>query len=153
MSRSARYDWPVLAVTARSRVTPVSIPGMSISPGEGPGSNWAPTPYLFRRAPRSPRRRGLALIIGGGAAAVLGVAGLLYIGTAVSTCNSGLGLLAQNASRQSAVWCREDNDFHSVSVAVLLTGLVLAMTGLVRLIMANGAAQVGRGGEIPGGQL
>jgi hypothetical protein len=79
------------------------------------------------------------LIICGGLAAALGVAGLLYISRAETLCGSGIGVYAQALSHQDATYCAQDNDFHSASIVVLLIGLALLGAGVVRLVITSAA--------------
>jgi len=102
---------------------------------------------------RSPRRKGLTLIVIGTIVAVLGVVGMLYIARAMSLCNSGLGALAQAANHNTARYCEQDSDFHAVSVMALVVGLIMAVGGIVRRIVsartlaaAHSAAPVGPAG-------
>ena len=58
---------------------------------------------------------------------------------AETLCGSGLGIFAQALNHQDATYCAQDNDFHSASIVVLLIGLTLVGTGVVRMIMASAA--------------
>jgi hypothetical protein len=122
--------------------------------GQHPPPDWPPAPasYSSHHRARAPRRRGRALIICGGLTAVLGVAGLLYISRAETLCGSGIGVFAQALNHQDAAYCAQDNDFHSASIVVLLIGLTLAGTGVVRMIMASAAhaAEQSQGPRYPG---
>jgi hypothetical protein len=91
-------------------------------------------------APPAPHR-GLPLIICGTAAAVLGLAGMLYISRAYSLCSSGIGAFAQALNGTAAANCRADGDFHTIAVLVLAAGVIAAGAGVLRMVMPpRGAA-------------
>jgi hypothetical protein len=109
--------------------------------GQPPPPGWAPAPasYSSHHRPRPLRRKGWVFIICGGMAAVLGIAGLLYISRAETLCGSGPGVFAQALNHQDATYCAQDSDFHSASMVALLIGLALLGTGVVRLVITSAA--------------
>ncbi len=90
-------------------------PSASTEPGARPG--WA-------------NRHSLGLLIGGGAAAVLGLLFVLFEGSNVSACSSFFGQVAQSASSQMSSRCSADGIIYFVGWVLLVGGVLAGALGI-----------------------